>query len=78
MKKVFSILALIFVAGCATTPFESATTSGVQISVSFGADASVKDITITTSSDNAQEANTQAKQDATQTTETDATITPGG
>ena len=68
MKKLCSLIVLLLIVGCATTPFENETAAGVRIVITFGDNAVVNDITVTTSSDNEQQNATTSKQDATQET----------
>ena len=81
MRKVYSLLLILLCAGCATTPYDNETAAGVKIYITLGDTAKVNDITVTTSSDNAQENSTTSKQDATQSTDVSvdpSSVTPAG
>jgi zona occludens toxin (predicted ATPase) len=60
------IICIVLLTACATTPFENETAAGVRITITFGDNAVVNDITVTTSSDNTQDSKQDTKQDAKQ------------
>lgn len=82
MKNYLMLMVVLLLAGCATTPFDNETAAGVRINITLGDSANVNDITITTSSDNTQENETSAEQDATQDTAVDvdpsSVVNPAG
>jgi thymidine phosphorylase len=77
MKKLsIALIAILVLAGCATTPYDNQASAGVNIHVTLGDNAKVNDIVVTIASDAATDNKSSAKQDATNTPTVDAKLTP--